>query len=60
MKRSLVYLVCLPLMAGALPTMSAAQSLYMPRNMKAAVASGTRTTTGMPGPPTGRTGGATP
>jgi len=49
MKRSLVYLACLSLLAGVFPTTSVAQSLYMPRNVKAAVARGTRTTTGAPG-----------
>ncbi len=50
MKSALRYLVCLSFLAGTSPMNSAAQSLYMPRNVKAAVARGTRTTRGLPGP----------
>ena len=50
MKRASGYLVGLLLLAGAFPAAAAGQSLYMPRNVKAAVARGTRTTRGVPGP----------
>ena len=38
------------LLCATLPASAAAQSLYMPRNIKQAVANGTRALDGQPGP----------